>query len=249
MKRVVLRWYQIIVGAYKRTVGSKPATSDERMAPPPNPKIYHIVHLDRLASIINEGALLCDAEVAKRQALAGTTIGMSSIKARRLSLSVLCHNGLCVGDCVPFYFCPRSIMLFLIDRANHPELTYRGGQGPIIHLESDLRKTVAWAEQNNRKWAFTLSNAGAYYFESRRSLNELSEINWDAVQSTQWSGNGISRSVKEGKQAEFLIERSFPWELVERIGVISREAAQKVVTSLPTTGHRPSVEIRREWYY
>ena len=92
---------------------------------------------------------------------------MSSIKQRRLSLPVKCHPGNCVGDYVPFYFCPRSVMLYLIYRGNHPELTYRGGQGPIIHLEADLSAVVAWANENGRRWAFTLSNAGAVYTQFR----------------------------------------------------------------------------------
>ena len=37
------------------------------------------------------------------------------------------------------------------------ELAYRGGQGPIVHLEADLRDSVAWADQNRSRWAFTLS--------------------------------------------------------------------------------------------
>ena len=32
--------------------------------PPAEPKLYHIVHVDRLASIISDGCLWCDAEVA-----------------------------------------------------------------------------------------------------------------------------------------------------------------------------------------
>ena len=110
--------------------------------PPAQPKIYHILHVDRLASVVADGFLWCDAEVAGRTGL-GTTIGMSSIKARRLSLPVECHNGDHIGDYVPFCFCPRSIMLYVTHRANHPELAYRGGQGPIVHLEADLGKVVA----------------------------------------------------------------------------------------------------------
>ena len=59
-------------------------------------------------------------------------------------------------------------MLYLIYRRNE-ELTYKGGQEPIVHLEADLHATIAWAQQNARRWAFTLSNAGAYYFESGRT--------------------------------------------------------------------------------
>ncbi len=94
---------------------------------PVDPKIYHIVHVDRLPSIIKDGWLWCDAETAKH-ALPGTTIGMNNIKQRRLNqLKLHSHMDLHVGDCVPFYFCPRSVMLYLIAQGNHPELTYRGG--------------------------------------------------------------------------------------------------------------------------
>lgn len=215
--------------------------------PPAAPQIFHIVHVDRLPSIIAEGGLLCDAEIVQRQAAGqdmGTTIGMSDIKQRRLTrLSLTSHPGLFVGQCVPFYFCPRSIMLYLLHRANHEELTYRGGQGPIVHLEADLRGTVAWANGNARRWAFTLSNAGASYFEDRADLAQLDEIDWDAVRARDWRGK------KEGKQAEFLVEQSFPWDLVTRIGVRSQQVYGQVRAALQAVAHKPRVEIRSDWYY
>ena len=180
------------------------------MAMPAHPKIYHIVHLDRLPSIIADGCLWCDAQVLERVP-AGTAIGMSRIKERRLKeLTLTSYPDLHVGDCVPFYFCPRSVMLYLIYQGNHPELDYRGGQEPILHLQADLHDCVAWAEQNQKRWAFTLSNAGARYFEDRCDLSHLHDINWQAVQARDW------QSCKEGKQAEFLLEDNFPWHLVYR---------------------------------
>ena len=154
-----------------------------------------------------------------------------------------------MGDCVPFYFCPRSVMLYLLYQGNHPDLSYHGGQDPIVHLEADLGRTVAWANQEELRWAFTLSNAGAYYFEDRCDLAKLDEIDWDAVQANKWSGNEIHTSIKEGKQAEFLIERRFPWELVSRIGVWSQPVYYQAMEALESAGHKPLVEIRREWYY
>ena len=64
-------------------------------------------------------------------------VGMGKIKTRRLGLPVKCLDGVMVGDCVPFYFGPRSVMLYLIHMRN-PELTYRDGQGPILHLSISL---------------------------------------------------------------------------------------------------------------
>jgi hypothetical protein len=45
------------------------------------------------------------------------------------------------------------------------------------------------------------------------------------------------------------LERRFPWELVERIGVHSQGVAQQVANTMRDAGHRPGVEIRRDWYY
>lgn len=211
--------------------------------PPLQPKLYHIAHVDRLPSIVADSNLWCDAEIAQRMS-PGTVIGMNSIKQRRMSeLALSSYPDLHVGDCVPFYFCPRSIMLFLISRGNHPELTYRGGQDPIMHFEADLHAIVNWANQNGRRWAFTLSNAGARYFEDRCDLAHLGEIDWDAIQARNW------QLCKEGKQAEFLLEHSFPWQLIERIGVRTNATYHQVVNAIPVNGHRPVVEIRTDWYY
>jgi ssDNA thymidine ADP-ribosyltransferase, DarT len=216
--------------------------------PPAEPKIYHILHVNSLASVVSAGQLYCDSAMLGSSAT-GTTIGIGEIKNRRLANKIASHPGLHVGECVPFYFCPRSIMLYLLHCANHPDLTYRGGQEPIVHLEADLRAAVRWADENGRRWAFTLSNAGSRYFEDRCDLRQLVEIDWKAVQATTWGGPGASPNLSDGKQAEFLMEGSFPWKLVERIGVLSDEVARMASHATRGSGHRPVVEIRRDWYY
>jgi len=140
-------------------------------------------------------------------------------------------------------------MLYLIHRSNHPNLTYRGGQEPILHLEADLNAAVEWAEMEGKRWAFTLSNAGAAYFEDRCDLNQLDEIDWEAVATNRWSGPGIEPFVKDGKQAEFLMEGSFPWSLVSRVGVYSTRVELQVRETLRATSNQPAVETIRAWYY
>lgn len=212
------------------------------MLAPAEPKIYHIVHIDRLPSIIADGYLWCDAEVARRSS-PGSTIGMSGIKRRRLEeLCLTSHPDLRVGDCAPFYFCPRSIMLYLIHMRN-PELAYRGGQDPIIHLEADLRETVAWADANKRRWAFTASNAGARGFNDYSDLRDLNKLDWNAINARIWSNR------KHGKQAEFLVEKSVPWSLIRRVGAQSRRIRLRALRDIQASAHKPPVEIRRDWYY
>ncbi len=212
------------------------------MPPPAVPKIYHIVHVDRLASIVADRGLWSDAAL-QRRARPGTIIGMSHIKQRRLNYRLNSHPGLRVGDCVPFYFCPRSVMLYVIHRADNEGLQYRDGQGPIVHLEADLHEAVEWAEHHERRWAFTLSNAGSGFFEDRCDLTQLGEIDWAAVQARSWQGR------THGKQAEFLVEQSFPWALVRRVGVRTVQVQDQARDAMREAEHRPAVELRREWYY
>ena len=216
--------------------------------PPPHPKIYHILHVDRLPSVLAEGRLYSDAEV-RRRGLAGTTVGMQKLKDDRMVLPVTCHPGTMVGDYVPFYFCSRSVMLYLLHKANHEDLKYRGGQERIITLECDLRTVVARADNTDRRWAFSLGNASAHYQEFRADLANLNEIRWDYVATGKWSGQGVSSDVKEGKQAEFLVHERFPWSLVSAIGVVNVAMQARVAALLEAATHRPPVHVRTNWYY
>jgi hypothetical protein len=87
---------------------------------------------------------------------------MFTTKQRRLKeIQVSCYPGTTVGQYVPFYFCPRSIMLYLLHMGNHPDVSYRGGQKPMIHPQADFNTVINWANKNGIRWAFTDSNASA----------------------------------------------------------------------------------------
>ena len=215
------------------------------MLPPSKPRIYHIFHYDVLQSVLRDGYLFSDAIISSR-APSGTAIGMSTIKQRRLNeLTLSSHPGLYVGACVPFYYCPRSIMLYILHKGNDPGLTYAGGQAPIIHLEFDLRSVSDWATKAGKRWAITRGNASSRYFDDYSSLANLSLLNWQAVQARQW----YQSDIKEAKQSEFLVEDQVPWSLVRRIGVHNEAVRANVEQFLTITGQQPPIEIKLDWYY
>jgi hypothetical protein len=81
---------------------------------PTNPKIYHITHVRNLPNIVQCGVLWSDAKRIELN-LNCDVVGLTHIKQRRLrEIEVDCYPGTHVGDYVPFYFCPRSIMLFIL---------------------------------------------------------------------------------------------------------------------------------------
>lgn len=204
--------------------------------------IYHITHIDNLAKIIAAGGLWSDARVRRQQA-SGVVIGYDHIKQARMDKAVPCHPGTNVGDYVPFYFCPRSTMLYVISKGNN-ELRFNGGQTPIVHLVS----TVEYAAQELREqlMAFTDGNARTSYtgFFSDLALLE-SEVDWKAVKATDWR----DPTVKERKQAEFLVHDSFPWEGIWGIGVMNAEVERRVHQLLADSNHKPTLKTLPAWYY
>jgi len=212
---------------------------------PKNPKIYHITHIDNLENILRDEVLWSDAKRLEL-GLECEIVGMSEIKRRRLEEhEVKCHSGTMVGEYVPFYFCPRSIMLYILYMGNQPGIDYREGQRPIIHLQADLKAAVKWATDNRIRWAFSDINAGTYVAQFYDDLSQLNDvINWSAVEAADWH----DAAIKEYKQAEFLTYESFPLGLVEKIGVCNNSIRDQVIDKLGDTASL-EVSIEKEWYY
>jgi len=213
---------------------------------PRNPKIYHITHIDNLSGIIAESGLWSDAQRIQRM-LGNFNIGMNTIKQRRLStLQVDCFtDNPFVGQFIPFYYCPRSIMLYMIHRGNHPDLPDSPGQTPIIHLVSSVSQAVQWTESNSKRWAFTDTNAGASYALFYNDLEKLSEVDWQAVEARDFR----NPQIKEGKQAEFLIEEFFDFSCIQEIGVYNNDIGQRVRQVIDDTDYTLEVRTHKDWYY
>jgi len=102
---------------------------------PTNPAIYHITHMANLPGILRDGCLWSDSERIRRL-VESTNIGHRHIKERRLKREVSVAAGGKLGDYVPFNFCNRSVMLYVIYRGH---ADYAGGQDEIVHLVSSVR--------------------------------------------------------------------------------------------------------------
>ena len=212
---------------------------------PENPKIFHIVHVDHLASIVRDGGLSSDVIMSARNDDTGTKIGMQHIKERRMRSPVGKPAGGMVGEYVPFYFCPRSIMLYIMYMSDHPDITYRGGQEPIIHLVSDVDRVIEWANTTGRPWVFTNTNAGAGYAEFFYDTAKLKELRWDLIRLKDFR----PQQVKDAKQSEFLVKDTLPWELITGIAVYNEVTKRQVEAILKNAKHKPIVKVYKEWYY
>lgn len=204
-------------------------------------QIFHITHLSNLASVIDSGGLMSDSQVRTNE-IAHTRIGYEHIKARRLRRAVTVASKGFLGDYVPFNFCPRSVMLYVIHIGNVPG--YDGGQDQVLHFVS----TIERATQIGTPWAFTDRHADVDYALYFDKLSQLDKVDWQAVAANQWGGPGRDQ-IKERKQAEFLVHNRFPWEAILKIGVKSQEVADAVKAAIRSSPHKPDVVIQPGWYY
>ena len=228
---------------------------------PENQKIYHMVHFDKVSPIMWEGSLFCDSMEERTDV--GTSIGMARIKQRRRQNRLSSCPDLTVGDCVPFYFCPRTPMLYRIykepSQAEDGDLSYRGGQNNVVYLVADLRKAIKWANNESLRYVFTVSNAGAGSFEDYSDLYHLNRIDWEVIgRHSWWDGEDTDEGKEKAKslrQAEFLVEERFDWSLFSHIGVASHGVKQQISTSFQIakasgkSTHFPVVELKPEWYF
>lgn len=123
-----------------------------------DPEVFHITRVENLASIAQHG-LLSDSQVNLAQG-SPVVIGNPSIKQRRLTWQLNLPDRPLVGDFVPFYFCPRSVMLYLVARGTAGG---QAGQNGMVHLVSRVSRLANLGQ----RCVFTDANAAASYHAMR----------------------------------------------------------------------------------
>jgi len=197
--------------------------------------IYHITDLANLPGILAAGGLQSDKVM---NAKAHSNIGYSHIKQRRLTeIQVPCCGDAFVGEFVPFYYCPRSPMLYTVNKGKTGRQP--GCQCTIVHLVS----TVEIAMGLGRPWAVSDGNAGAHHTSFMAAPQALDTLDWATINSNQWSGK------THQKMAEFLVKDSYPWEGISHIGCLNNQAEAALRELLQGATHVPSIAVYPSWYY
>ncbi|MEN9520324.1 MAG: hypothetical protein RLZZ381_2912 [Cyanobacteriota bacterium] len=205
--------------------------------------IYHITHIDNLSSIINSGGLIA-CSMLKQQQARYTNIAYEQIQNRRAIKRVLCGAGGVLHDYVPFYFSPRSPMLYTINKGNVKG--YRDGQNLIIHLVVEIEAIA----NLNLAFVYTDGHAVMDYSDFYNDLYLLNRvIDWELMKSNFWFDIPDDPNRKCRRQAEFLVHQFCPWTLVKEIGVINDDIKIKVEKILQNQKYQPSVKIYPQWYY
>jgi hypothetical protein len=199
-------------------------------------KLYHITDIGNLPAILRAGGLLSDVALDKRTR---SVIGYEHIKQRRMTQYKIPYcGGRFVGEFVPFYYCPRSPMLYTINNGNTGKS--RGYQDNIIHLQTSIGKVL----KHCSAWAISDGNAGAGYTSFYNELGALDQLDWEIIHSNNWGGDRRNK-----KSAEFLAADFFPWEAIESVGCPNSQAVSRVAESILGSISKPQLLLKPDWYY
>ena len=213
------------------------------MPAPPNPVLlYHITHLDNLPGILQAGCLRCQRQLGQA-GLHPVNIAYQGIQDRRAVTSVPCGPGGSLHDYVPFYFAPRSPMLYAIHR-NRVE-GYEGGQIPIVHLVS----SVAQMQAAGHAFVFCDGHATMSFSHFFTDPADLTHIDWPLMSETYWRDTLQDPDRKRRRQAEFLVYNQVNLSAIIGVGVINDRIRQRVENILTAHQVELPVRIRRNWYY
>ncbi|MCC6561014.1 MAG: DUF4433 domain-containing protein [Xanthomonadales bacterium] len=204
--------------------------------------IYHITHIDNLSALVGRGALLSDTRI-REQGLTPQNIAYGNIKARRAATAVTLPPRGVISDYVPFYFCPRSPMLYAVHRDQVPG--YEGGQTNVVHLVADAERLVA----AGLNCLHTEGHAAVQPIAFHRGCEGFPLLDWPLIRSASWANTVEDGDRKRRKQAEFLVHGSVPWTAISQIGVIDATIASQVSTLLASAAHCPDVVVQPQWYY
>ena len=204
--------------------------------------LYHITHLDNLPGILQTGCLHCQQQLGKA-GLHPVSVAYPGIQDRRAITSILCGPGGSLHDYVPFYFAPRSPMLYAIHK-NRVE-GYDGGQTPLVHLVS----SVAQMETTGHPFVFSDGHATMSFTRFFTELKNLDQIDWPLMAATYWHDTPQDPDRKRRRQAEFLVYNKVSLPAIIGIGVINDHIQQRVEGLLATHQIELPVRVRRNWYY
>ncbi len=204
--------------------------------------IFHSCAVDNLPSVLKAGGLWAKA-FQEGQAIAFTNVAHSHIQDRRAKTTVPCGPGGVLHEYVPFYFNPRSPMLYAIHKGKVEDCQVC--QREMIHL-------VAYAQDVAGEWfpfAFSDGHGTMGFTRFFEDLSELDKLDWAVLRDKDFRDTDRDGDRKRRRQAEFLVHRFLPFKLIRFIAVMDPNMQNQVTELLSGLAPQPRVITRSDLFF
>lgn len=205
---------------------------------------WHFTTWANLERIVADGCLKPDSEATPAQG-----VGDKGIKADRLRMSVTpldradYPQGVCVGDHVPFYFTPRSPMLY---RVLKRRAQYQGDHTGLVMLGISLRSVL----EQRLTWCVSDRNAASPLVRFMCDVQGLGTfIDFDLMKQFMYERTQDDTDRPTRRAAELLVLGRVPLALITHVVVTTRDGLITARQMLHTVGCSRQYEVQPSFLY
>lgn len=202
---------------------------------------YRITHIRNLPLILERGI------VNKHHPNASATyidIGNPEIIDVRSTSRVKIEEYGHIGDYVPFYFTPKSIMLYNIVTGYWHPLVPKRNRNEIIVIRCLIEDLSTLP-----RWFFTDGQGNDMASDHYNDLTDLDKIDWHSIQESDFSKADGDYDRPRRYQAEFLVHQEVPLEQIESLNVYDQASADYVNGILKTNNINLAVNIQPQYFF
>lgn len=202
--------------------------------------IWRIVHIDNVPWILDNGFHCGNSPF---RSPTWVDIGNPDLISKRSLHPVPASPHGCLGDYVPFYFTPFSVMLMNIKSGWNGVV--RRSNDEIVIFVSSLHKI----QTKSIPFLFTDRHAFARYAKFFDDLGDLDKVDWDILQRRDFKRDPDDPEKFERYQAEALIHDHCPVGALS--GVICHSTSAKAILDREIQKRKLDlpVRVKPEWYF
>jgi hypothetical protein len=202
--------------------------------------IFRITHRDNVPWIVQNGLHCRNSKVMDRNFVA---IGNVELIDKRRTQVVPNNPGGYLGDYIPFYFTPSSVMMYQI-KTGYNGIRQRSND-EIAIIVASLHKL----HKQNISFLYTDRHASLRAVEYFSDPGDLGNLDWEIWRKRDFHGDPEYPDKKDRYQAEALIHRHLPIDACLGIVCYNDDITKMLKKRLGDAGERVMVATKRNWYF
>lgn len=205
--------------------------------------IYRIMHIDNLEFILKAGNLTNKFSEAANPNYVG--IGEAELIGKRENQTISTtdvgneHNP--SNDFLPFYFHPKSVMLYRIQTGH--KVTKRAPED-IVYVVYKLDKIIDSVE-----YLFTDGHGYASFTSWYENIENLLHLDIRDIKRDQWNNTEDDPDRKRRKQAEFWVKQPMSLDCIKGIATYDDDTRKKVKEMCAYYQKKIEVKTKPNYYY
>lgn len=134
-------------------------------------------------------------------------------------------------------------MLYAIHQGNVDGCT--ADQADIVYLVSSAERIAS----SGLKFVFTDGHGIMELSDYYDNLDNLDVIDWNVMKEKYWFDTDEDPDRKRRRQAEFLVYKKLPWDMIEMIALINNEVKAQVEEIILNAHQKHPIKVKPNWYY